>query len=413
MIWRALIVLALAAGGLLGPRAAAQPARPDIIVILTDDMRADDWQVLTETERLVGGTWYPNFIYTTPLCCPTRATIQRGQYAHNTGVRTNQDGNLFGDLDDDTIATALDAEGYRTVYVGKFMNDYRSRAPGWDVWETRLGNPEVDDAGEDKDAGGEDKYWVGDDYSTDVVRDRAVGAITQSPTDQPIFLFVGVHAPHTPAVPAPRHQDADVAATPTRKDLDRQRKRTLLAVDEAVVAIAEAMGPRWEEACVFVLSDNGYLVGEHETTGKSDWWDGATRVPLRARCPGLGSGTDDRLVRTIDLAPTILHAAGATMRHELDGRALQEAWEREGILVESWDEENAGHPRPAFSAIKGKGWLYVEVEGATPQLYRDPAELVDSYLMLAEPERAMYTEWLAALKSCAAEACRTAEQPPE
>ena len=388
----------------------AVPDRPDIIVILTDDMRADDWQVLTETERLVGGMWYPNFIYTTPLCCPTRATIQRGQYAHNTGIRTNQDGHLFSDLDDDTIATALDAAGYRTVYIGKFMNDYRSRAPGWDVWETRLGNPEVDDAGEDKDDGGEGKYWVGDDYSTDVIRDRAVGAITQSPTDQPIFLFVGVHAPHTPAVPAPRHQDADVAATPTRKDLDGQRKRTLLAVDEAVVAIAEAMGPRWEEACVFVLSDNGYLVGEHETTGKSDWWDGATRVPLRSRCPGLGSGTDDRLVGTVDVAPTILRAAGATMQHELDGRALQDAWDREGILVESWDEQNAGHLRPAFSAIKGKDWLYVEVEGETPHFYRDPGEIEDVFDSLSEAEQVAYANWLATLRDCASEACRNTDE---
>jgi hypothetical protein len=100
------------------------------------------------------------------------------------------------------------------------------------------------------------------------------------------------------------------------------------------------------------------------------------------------------------------------MQHELDGRALQEAWDREGILVESWDEKNAGNMRPAFSAIKGKGWLYVKAEGTTPQLYRDPAELVDGYRTLTEPERAMYAEWLAALEACAAEACRTAEQRP-
>src|SRR5215212_2572406 len=140
MIWRVLIVLALAAGGLLGPRAAAQPARPDIIVILTDDMRADDWSVLTETTRLVGGTWYPNFVYTTPLCCPTRATIQRGQYAHNTGVILNERGIDFVLLDDDTIATALDGIGYHTIYIGKYMNYYGGRAPGWDVWQTQFGD---------------------------------------------------------------------------------------------------------------------------------------------------------------------------------------------------------------------------------------------------------------------------------
>jgi len=88
-------VLALMGG--IVPSLATNP--PDIVVILTDDMRADDWRILDDTQRLVGGTWFPNFVYNTPLCCPFRASFQRGQMVHNTGIQTNQDGSKFTALD--------------------------------------------------------------------------------------------------------------------------------------------------------------------------------------------------------------------------------------------------------------------------------------------------------------------------
>jgi N-acetylglucosamine-6-sulfatase len=393
------VLTALLSLAMLAVPTQAVPDQPDIIVILTDDMRADDWRVLTETRRLVGGTWYPNFVYTTPLCCPTRATIQRGQYAHNTGITLNS-AREFSALDGDTIATALDGVGYHTAYVGKYMNNYKAGearpAPGWDVWETEKGE------------GGRDKYWIDGQYATDVFRDHAVEAIAQSPADEPLLMFLGVRAPHAPWKPAPRHADVDVGPTINRDD--RDRKRTLLAVDEAVVAIADAMGPRWDEACVFVLTDNGLLLNEHETTGKSIWWDAATRVPLRARCAGLGSGTDTRLAGTIDIAPTILRAAGASMQHPLDGMPLQDEWDREGILIESWDEEEDNFVRPPFAGIKGKDWLYVEPEGETPHFYRDPGEIEDVFGSLSETERAAYANWLSTLRDCAGDACRNAEE---
>jgi arylsulfatase A-like enzyme len=376
----------------------AVPGQPDIIVILTDDMRADDWPVLTKTTQLVGGTWYPNFVFTTPLCCPTRATIQRGQYAHNTGVKKNSAA-PFTPLAGDTIATALDVAGYHTIYVGKYMNnDLPDPYPGWDVWKM---------ASDVK--GGTDKYWIDGQYATDLFRDHAIRALAQAPDDEPLLLFLGLLAPHSPWEPAPRHADADVG--PTINADDRDRKRTLLAVDEAVVAIADAMGPRWNDACVLVLTDNGLLLDEHGTAGKSIWWDEATRVPLLARCVGLGGGTDTRLAGTIDIAPTILRAAGATMQHPLDGMPLQDTWDREGILIESWDTKDEHDTRSPFVGIKGKDWLYVEPEGESPHFYRDPGEIEDVFGSLSDAERVAYASWLETLRDCAGEACRNADEP--
>ncbi len=75
------------------PTLAQTESRPDIIVILLDDMRTSDWQALPETQDLLeDGTWFPNFILTTPLCCPSRSSLLSGRYAHNHGVKTNRSG---------------------------------------------------------------------------------------------------------------------------------------------------------------------------------------------------------------------------------------------------------------------------------------------------------------------------------
>jgi len=76
---------------------------------------------------------YPNFVYSTPLCCPKRATIQRDQYAQNAGVKLNC-ARHFNDLAEDTIATALDAVRFHTINVGTYMNNnLPGPYPGWDV----------------------------------------------------------------------------------------------------------------------------------------------------------------------------------------------------------------------------------------------------------------------------------------
>ena len=81
-----------------------------------------------------------------PLCCPSRATIMRGQYAHNTGVWDNVNGtdggwqgyrSNNGNNENDNIATSLHKAGYRTALIGKYLNEYTNttyKPPGWDKW---------------------------------------------------------------------------------------------------------------------------------------------------------------------------------------------------------------------------------------------------------------------------------------
>ena len=108
--------------------AQTTPVKPNFVFILADDMRKDDLKYMPKTRALLGaqGMQFANAFVTNPLCCPSRATIMRGQYAHNTGVWTNTpgpDGAWQGyknhGNEQDNIATRFHGAGYRTGLFGK------------------------------------------------------------------------------------------------------------------------------------------------------------------------------------------------------------------------------------------------------------------------------------------------------
>ena len=99
----------------------AASAKPNIVFILADDMRKDDLKYMPRTKTLLqrGGMSFQNAFVSNALCCPSRATIMRGQYSHNTHVWTNQNSaeggwqayNASGD-ETDNVATRLHDAGY-------------------------------------------------------------------------------------------------------------------------------------------------------------------------------------------------------------------------------------------------------------------------------------------------------------
>lgn len=122
---------------------AQTPSRPNILFVLTDDMRADDLRYMPKTRNLLAnrGVEFKNAFVTRSLCCPSRATIFRGQYAHNHRVWVNVPPmggfQRFRELgrEKSTIATWLDDAGYDTVLIGKYLNSYDDTThvpPGWD-----------------------------------------------------------------------------------------------------------------------------------------------------------------------------------------------------------------------------------------------------------------------------------------
>lgn len=445
------VALAVLVGLLPAGQALAAPA-PNVVVVVTDDMRASDWQALPRTrELLAGGTTFPNFFLTTPTCCPSRTSILTGQYVHNHGVLTNEDhgaptGGITAfrrlGLADATVAHALGQAGYRTAIVGKFLNGYRTNDPpvgDWDRWVVPADKGYTDFV---LNIDGETHREQG--YSTDVLRDEAVRFIAETPARQPLFLYFTPKAPHGPSTPAARHRDAfkgakvgrdaafneqDVDDKPgyvQRKDRigpqgerrldqrERDRLASLLAVDEAVAAIwgaLEAAG-RLDDTYVFVLSDNGFLLGAHRLEGKGSPYDGSVRVSMLAWGPRFDRGTDERLVANIDIAPTIAQVAGVTLP-AADGQSLLDRASREGILLERF---KAG-AKPTYEAVRTDHLLYVDYATGERELYDYRTDPHETDNLLAEEnedeggrsaEVGELSRLLGKLAECKREGCREA-----
>ncbi len=425
----------LAAGaGLLAERrrpAKASADAPDIVVIVTDDMRASDWRALPRTRALVGGTRFADFVLTTPQCGPSRATLLTGRYAHTHGVLKNgpPDGGWasFRRHEGATVATALQAAGYRTGLFGKYLNGFPAGGdppPGWQAWH----------------GAAEAAYGTPAGYGTDLIAEQAARFVRSTAPDRPLFAWIAPKAPHAPPEPAPRHagrfpnarvprtaalNEADVSDKPAYlqhdpprlPDMDRQhrdRLRTLLSVDDLVSEVAAAMGDRWERACVVVVSDNGFALGEHRWVGKNTPHDESVRVPLLIRCPGLAPGDDARLAASIDIAPTIAAVAGVALP-DADGRSLLDAWDRDRVLIESWSGA-AGAPykgvwqAPPFAALRSRAALYAEYGSGERERYDLAADPLQLDNLAADGSGAGdLPAQLDELRRCTGAACRTAD----
>jgi N-acetylglucosamine-6-sulfatase len=433
-------------------------AKPNIVFILADDMRRDDLRYMPKTRSLLGdkGMSFSNAFVSNALCCPTRATIMRGQYSHNTGVWTNKGSN--GGLqayrnngnEKDNMATRLDAAGYRTGLFGKYLNEYsgaKDKPRGWDRWfahtrGTRYYNYKINDDGRIINYGS-----TSADYETDVIADHAKTFIgTTAKAGEPFFAYVTPRAPHSPATPATRDKHAydglnarrlpsfnekNVADKPPwirklprlsdakKAKIDKRaekRAETLQALDDLVAGIVSELVDSGvlSNTYIFFTSDNGWHAGEHRIP-KEKWrpYEEDVHVPLLVRGPGVTARRQaHKLVLDTDYLPTFTALAGVHTPNFVDGRSLQPvlkgnstAW-RSAILLEA-----AAHYSPAYRGIRtSDGRKYVEYASGKMELYhldRDPYELRDSYDPSNPP--ATLVSRLQALKTCAAASCRAVE----
>jgi N-acetylglucosamine-6-sulfatase len=384
-------VVALACTTSDGARAAAavaaEQAKPNIVLILTDDEDVAIHEFMPKTRALLErrGVRFENFFVSYSFCCPSRASILRGQYAHNTQIVGNE--LPYGGfeklhergLERSTVATWLRDAGYHTALLGKYINRYVPETdgvpPGWSEWYVG-GNahPSYDytlnENGRIVAYGREPK-----DYLGDVLSRKAVGIIEATARRaQPFFLYVSTYTPHSPAVSPPRHQDlfvdaelprppafdeADVGDKPAvvrsfppldgpaiawLEDEYRRRVRSLQAVDDMVEAIIDALERTGTLDSTYVIytSDNGFHMGEHRMiAGKDTSYEEDIRVPMVMRGPGVPQGGRiDAMALNIDFAPTFADIAGIEAPDFVDGRSLLPllddpavAW-RQSFLIE-------------------------------------------------------------------------------
>ena len=391
LVFAAAAVLTPASGiGLAGGSArevdGPPDERPNIVVVTTDDQSMHSFtpEVMPKTFRLMqDGTSFSNGLAAPPLCCPDRAGFLTGQYPHNHLVHGNRPG--YADLKDpeNTLPVWLDEAGYRTGFVGKYLNGTTEvlgarAAPGWDFWYAIHGSPSY--FGATVSNQGVKKTLPERKYLTTQLNRQALRFAGRA-DDRPFFLWLAEYAPHVrgrasaespgycaSGVPEPlpgdirdfRHaelpkrpsfNERDVSDKPVfikrldrltkleKRQLERNYRCTLAAlqeVDRGVGEIAALLRDAGElDNTIFVFtSDNGAFFGEHRITkGKTVAYEEALRVPLAMRAgesalDGPVTDTVAEPAAQIDFAPTFLELAHAQPCRtvgdcrRMDGRSL-------------------------------------------------------------------------------------------
>lgn len=415
--------------------APKQSTRPNIIYVITDDQTLESLPKMKFVNQQKNWVNFSHAFANTPICCPARATLLSGQYAHHTGVETNKEGWKFNDRS--TVATWLKAQGYRTGFIGKYLNDYpwdkpstfvpadktkpsNYRPPDWDQWvafsgQTNYYNYTLNVNGQLVKKGSQSS-----DYSTDVLTDQAVDFIKKNNPKQRLFLVYAPYAPHTPSTPAKRHLDmfadepiphppnyneSDLSDKPKwltdnhavplpaakTKHYDENRRkmyRSLQAVDEGLQKIYQALKEtgRFDNTVIIFTSDNGYNWGEHRLNEKRCAYEECLRIPLLIRLPNQRGRVESKFAGQVDLAPTIAALAG-TRAPQADGKSLlplirnsQASWTNELLIRGNTAQKNIDEAyRPPFWGLRTERYKYIELpvtgERELYDLLKDPYEL--------------------------------------
>jgi N-acetylglucosamine-6-sulfatase len=358
----------------------------------------------------------------------------------------------------------LRASGYRTALVGKYFNGYGGDVPtvvppGWDEWYANYKNPGYYDYTLNENGQVVSYGSAPGDYKTDVLATKATDYLQRSSGGEkpPFSLYLAPTAPHEPATPAPRHENAFPGAqaprTPSFNEanvndkpewissrrqltaeriaeldaLNGNRLRSLLAVDDMIESLVDTLRESGEldNTYIFFTSDNGHHLGQHRLTyGKWTAYEEDIRVPLIVRGPGVPTGqTLNHLMINNDYAPTFAELGAVSTPSFVDGRSfvpllqpnppLSTGW-RSGFLVESVRE---GDPtkirsRPGFEAVRTDRHLYVEYESGERELYNlntDPDQLSSRHPTAGADLISRLQGRLSELSGCVGEECRTAE----
>jgi arylsulfatase A-like enzyme len=356
--------------GLLGQeRAAAQPARPNIVYIVADDtgwadvgFRGSDIETPNLDKLANEGARLDQF-YTLPMCTPTRAALLTGRYPLRYGLQTGVipgAGSYGLATDEYLLPQALRDAGYATALVGKWhlghgKAEYWPRQRGFNYFYGALVG-EIDHF-EHKSHGVLDWYrnetpLEESGFDNTLFGDDAARVINEHDDASPLFLYLAFTAPHTPFQAPQDYLDrySHIA------DENRRAYAAMITVlDDGVgkvVAALENRGMR-ENTIIVFHSDNGgvrnsLFAGDTAVAGglpasngpyrdgKGTLYEGGTRVVALANWPGrIGAGAIDEMIHVVDMYPTLAAIAGAS---------LEKAKPLDGVDV--WGTLSAGEPSP-------------------------------------------------------------------
>jgi N-acetylglucosamine-6-sulfatase len=420
----------------------------NIVFILTDDHRYDfmgftgrlPWLKTPNLDHLFHqGAWFKNAFVTTALCSPSRASILTGSYSHVHSIVDNASPEPTGNT---YFPQYLQAAGYQTGFFGKWHMGEEEAAdnprPGFNHWESFKGqgvyyNPTINING---------KQQIFDDstYITDLLTEHALQWLKNRDRSKPFFLYLSHKAVHAPMSPAKRHaglyrnKKYPLPSTYFQTMTDEYKKlnwpewvkqqryswhgvdfpyhthqpieeivqlycETLMGVDESIGAVMKYLETEGldKSTLVIYMGDNGFSFGEHGLIDKRHFYEESAKVPFLASCPDLfkGEQTVNRMVQNVDVAPTILAAAGLQAPSTMPGRSFipvlkgdSTKW-RDKIFYEYYWEYDFPMT-PSVFGVRNDKYKYIRYYGIwdTNELYdieNDPAESVN---LINKPEHA-------------------------
>ena len=339
---------------------AVAAERPNFVFMFADDQRHDamsvvqkeqgekgrfPWFKTPNMDRLAAeGVRFRNAFVVNALCSPSRACFLSGKYSHANGIYNNRT-----PLSDKlaTHASILRSEGYSTGYVGKWHCGSQATRPGFDWFASFTGQSVYFNAPFLING----KSESSDEWTDDRSAKYAIRFLeSERAKDKPFVLVVGFKAPHGPATPPKRLENAFAGETARavpnlglrpgfNLDIGKAKPkeigervpanlnyfRCVAGVDDNVGKILDALDrlKLSENTVVVYSSDNGYYFGEHSLGDKRSGYDESLRIPFLVRYPksGLKGVTRDDMVLNIDLAPTFLDLAGVAVPKDMHGKS--------------------------------------------------------------------------------------------
>jgi len=373
---------------------------PNIILIILDDARYDfygcngapSFMQTPNIDRIAHeGINFKNSFVPLSECAPSRASIATGDYAFRTKVIDNTT-QRYLNQNLALLPKILHDHGYTTGLVGKNHSVFNEHGGYFDYWLEFTSKTD----GYNLSFRYFNTNKVIPGYGADVLSDSAVRFIQRSP--QPYLLWLAYHVPHDPLVPAtPFAHIYDSDTMPLGVDTAKYTenypscvyavpgvsansdqaatyfRKTYEMIQSAeqgvgrVFATLDSLG-ELDNTLILFTSDNGHLLGEHFLDMKRTAYEQSIRVPMFIRYPAwFPAGTIDssNYVLNLDIAPTVLQAAGIPNNYNMNGQSMKNFYDhtssRNTLYYHYWySTASSWDLLPAIHAVRDDNYILVD-----------------------------------------------------
>lgn len=385
----------------------SEPARPNFLIIFTDDQRHDalgcagnPHMITPNLDSLCrAGTRFSHAFVTLSICSPSRAALLTGRYGRANGIQ--RVGNVSLREGERTFAQLLREHGYQTGMVGKWHLGNPPAACGFESYAyfesngTYYHRPVTEGP----------RQTVADQFIEAYNADKAMEFMQKREKDRPFVLFLCPQIPHmdhtfdwdvrpeTQAlyramdIQPPASWQDDLSGKPAylRTNRSRQRAQEVYHYEQAdslinhieryrasITELDAELGRVFrylqrqqltENTYVILMGDNGWFLGEHMFTSKVLPYEESMRVPLLLAGPTVPAKVVDELVLNIDIAPTLLEWAGLDVPTNMHGRSLKPLLEgnatgwRSAVYYEAPEPQLGSQP---LAAVRDARWKYIQ-----------------------------------------------------